>query len=174
SRRLAATGGYEATLQRVAELAVPTLADWCVVHLLDQDGVARTVAVAHRDPAGAERVRAYCQRYPPAPGQVCGVGSALRTGEAELYPDVTPELLERAVPDPQQRRQLQALGLASAMLAPLRQGERVLGALVFASADTGRRFDRADLALAQELAARSALAIEHARLHHETRRSERQ
>ncbi|MGH2355224.1 MAG: hypothetical protein ACRDI2_21615, partial [Chloroflexota bacterium] len=77
SKHLAATLDYEATLQQVASLAVPDLADGCAIHVLDPDGAIRQVAVAHVDPAMVEAARDVQRRYPPEPQDWWGVARVL-------------------------------------------------------------------------------------------------
>src|ERR671933_1720222 len=81
SRLLDASLDYEATLQEVARVAVRALADWCIVHLLEEDGAIRWLAVAHGDPAKEAVARQLQERYPATEG----VARVLRTGVAEVF-----------------------------------------------------------------------------------------
>jgi serine phosphatase RsbU (regulator of sigma subunit) len=161
---------YEETLQRVARLAVPQLADWCAVEMPDEWGGLQQVALAHVDPekvALAQRMR---ERYPPRPDEVNGVPAVLRSGQSELYPEIPEELLEQAGLEAEQLQLIRDVGLRSVMIVPMRVGERVLGAMTFASADSERRFDEDDLDFAEGVARRAAVAIENARLYTERAR----
>jgi PAS domain S-box-containing protein len=161
---------YEETLQAVARLAVPRIADWCAVEIANEWGLLQQVALAHVDPekvALGERMR---QRYPPKPDEVTGVAAVIRTGRSELYSEISDELLEQADLEDEQLRLVREVGLRSAMIVPMRIGERVLGAISFVAAESGRRFDEDDLAFAEGVARRAATAVDNARLYTERNR----
>jgi signal transduction histidine kinase len=105
------------------------------------------------------------QRYPTPDDAPTGAPQVARTGRAELYPEIPDELLARSAPDPEQLRLVRALGLRSAMVVPLMALGRPLGAMTLVSAESGRRFEPADLAFAEELGRRAGLALENARLY---------
>jgi signal transduction histidine kinase len=165
SAHLAGSLDYETTLRRVARLAVPEMADWCVVDTLDEDGAIRLLAVAHVDPSKEAVVRELRQRYPPAPRARHGLQKVLRTGRPELYPEILPAWRQAAARDGEHLRLMQALDARSSMCAPLRARGQTLGAMTFVCAASGRRYGPADVALAQDLADRCALALDNARLH---------
>ena len=79
---------YEHTLAVVARLAVPEIADWCVVDMLDEVGRLQRLAVAHFDPAKVEYARALQQRYPADPNSTAGVHEVLRTGKPMLMASI--------------------------------------------------------------------------------------
>jgi PAS domain S-box-containing protein len=164
SRVLAASLDYEQTLSTVARLAVPEVADWCAVDLAAGDDVER-VAMAHVDPARLELARELERRYPPDPRSDRGVRGVLAHGVAELYPEVSGEVLAGAARDAEHLELLRSVGMRSVMVVPMSLRDRVLGAITFVSAESGRRFDEYDLALAQDLALRAAAAVENARLY---------
>jgi GAF domain-containing protein len=161
---------YADTLQRVAQLAVPRLADWCAIELPDDRGRPQQVALAHGDPERAEEGRALRERYPPEPDAEFGAAAVMRSGEPQLIAEIPDELLTRAARDDEQLAALRALGLQSAMVVPMISGGRTLGAMVFVFSESGRRYAQRDLTFAQELARRAATAIENSRLY--TERSE--
>jgi PAS domain S-box-containing protein len=165
SRLLAASLDYETTLQSLARLVVPELADWCTVHLRDHDGAIRQLAVAHVDPAKVAWAEALAERYPPPADAARGYLSVIRTGASELLSDIPNDLLEAAAPDAEALALLRGLGLSSSLCVPLRTGDTVLGALTFVAAESGRRYTDDDMALAEELARRAAVAIENANLY---------
>jgi PAS domain S-box-containing protein len=169
---LGASLDYRTTLQSVADLAAAGLADWCVVQLLEE-GSIRTVAVAHRDPAKVADVRRLEQRYPPELRAGSPSAHVVGTGRPLLLPEIPDELVEQAARDAEHGAALRRLGLRSAIVVPLDAGAGVIGLLTLVSAETGRRFGAAELAVAEELARRSALAIERAALHDGERRARR-
>jgi PAS domain S-box-containing protein len=163
SRVLGSSLDYETTLEGLARLAVAALADYCLIDLVDEDGCVRRVAATHRDPALqplAERLR----EYPPGP-QPAGVPAVLRTGRPETISYVTEETIARLARDEEHARVLRELGLKSFITVPLVARDRTIGALTFSSTRQRREYADDDVAYAQEIAARAALAIENARLY---------
>jgi PAS domain S-box-containing protein len=154
------------SLQGLADLAVGRIADWCGIELVDESGGIRNVAVSHKDPdrlALAEELR---ERYPVHSSAETGVPNVIRTGVSELYPEIADELLFEGARDQDHLRLMRELGLVSAMVVPLRARGRTFGALSLISSESGRRFDEDDLALAEDLARRAALAIDNSLLYH--------
>lgn len=164
---LASSLDYEQTLQRVAQLAVPDLADWCGVEMLDDHGVGRQVAVAHVDPEKVVLARRLRERYPPDPEQPTGVPAVLRTGKPELYPSIPDELLVAAARDEEHLEIVRALQIRSIMIVPMKVADRVIGAISFVAAEFGGAYDEDDLSFAGEVARRAATAVENARLYTE-------
>ena len=158
---------YRETLRRVAELAAGEIADWCVVHIVESDGAVVQIAIAHRDRSKVTFARELQDRYPPE-NEATGPAAVIRTGEPELVPEITPELVRAAARDDLHFELLQELGLESYVCVPLKGLDGVpLGAITLVSSDAGLRFGAEDLVLAEELARRAASAIENARLYHE-------
>jgi PAS domain S-box-containing protein len=162
---LAASLDYEETLDRVAQLAVPDLADWCAVHVLEEDGTIRRLAVVHVNPARATQALARPARYPLDPNAQHIVPQVIRSGRSEIYSQVPDELLDSAARDAEHLQTLRMLGFKSYICVPLQAHGRTLGAITLVASDSGHRYDTQDLALAEELARRAAVAIENARLY---------
>lgn len=167
SALLDASLDHETTLQNVARLIVSQMADWCGVDIVEAGGGFRSVAVAHVDPGKVEWARQISQRYPPAQDGPTGVPNVIRTGEAELYPSISQEMLERAAVDAEHLELIRQLQLRSAMVVPMVARGRTLGAISIVAAESGRTFGETDLALAEELARRAAMAVDNARLYTE-------
>ena len=168
SRQLALSIDWQQTLSRVARLAVPFLGDWSIVVMVGTDGQARSVAAEAADPARAGVARELLERYPIDRSATHGVGRVLRTGAPELLPEIGSDDFVDGDAGEQgalRRDILGRLGLRSYIGAPLVVGERILGAIAFGVADGPRRYGPDDLALAQALAQRCALAIENASLY---------
>jgi PAS domain S-box-containing protein len=165
SRVLASTLDYEKTLEAVARLAVGGLADWCAVDLSDSEGRVRQVVVSHRDEAKIRWAKELNKRYPPNYSGPTGVGHVIRTGHAELYADISDDMLVAAARDADHLGIMRELQIKSALIVPMIARGRTLGALTLISSGSGRRYDEADQALAMELATRAAIAIDNAQLY---------
>jgi PAS domain S-box-containing protein len=160
---LSASLDYEVTLQSVAHLAVPTVADGCAVDLVGERGVLARIATAHVDPAKVAFARELVLRYPAdasAPGVVHEV---IRTGKPMLLSRIPDALIDSAARDDAHRDILRTLQLTSYMCVPLLAHGRAFGAITFVSGESAREYDTGDLRFAQELAGRAALAVENAR-----------
>jgi PAS domain S-box-containing protein len=153
---------YEQTLATVAQLAVPEIADWCAVDIVDQSGEIRRLVVEHVDPAKVEYARELQQKYPPIRNAVDGAHQVIRTGKPVLVKSISPELLKERVKDEERLRIVQALGLTSYMAVPIVSPAGALGAMSFVLAESGRHYTERDLAFAQDVAGRAALAIDNA------------
>ncbi len=155
------TGGdIEQTLTDLARLLVPAMADWYAVDELGADGALHRLAVAHTDPARIDLAWELWRRYPTHPDDA----PVLRTGVAELYADLPDRLLVASARDPDHLRMIRELGLRSAIAVPLKARDRTFGMLTLVTAESGRTYDRADVAFAEDLGLRAAAAIENARL----------
>src|SRR5919204_459759 len=165
SEVLGASLDYETTLSELAALIVPGLADWCSVDLAEGQGSIRNVAVAHFDPARVAMARELRDRYPPDQFARVGVPQVVRTGRSELYPEIPASLLEAAAVDAEHLALIRELGLRSAIVVPLRARGRTFGALTLVTAESGRRYTQADLALVEQIGERAGLAIDNARLY---------
>lgn len=164
SRLLDASLDYSATLQEVARVAVRTLADWCIVHLLEGDGSIRRLALAHGDPAKEAVARELQERYPATEG----VARVLRTGVSEVYGGEASESDRAArAHDAEHLRMLRELDSRAVMIVPLVARGRMLGAVSLISTAPDRVYAAADLAIAEELARRCGQAVDNARLHQE-------
>ncbi|HEV8545146.1 MAG TPA: PAS domain S-box protein [Candidatus Limnocylindrales bacterium] len=163
SELLGSSLDYEQAMTRIVDMAVPRIADWCAVDIVDEDGVPRRLTVAHEDPAKVALVYEMQDRYPADPDSERGLGYVLRTGRSDMMSDIPPELVEAAARDPEHLELLRGLGLCSYICVPIVAGGQVLGALSFAGADSGRRYGPEDLVFAEGLASRAASAISNAR-----------
>ncbi len=169
SRVLAESLDYEQTLRTIAHLAVPELADWCIVDLLNEDGTLTRVSAQHRDPACEPLVEAL-HRRPPTHDAAAGAPSVVRSGILEYVPNISEALLLRREPDPERLAILRRLALNATICAPLIARERILGAITL-STGAGRDLTREDVRVAEDLARRAAFAIDNARLYEEAQRA---
>jgi PAS domain S-box-containing protein len=172
SRVLASSLEYESTLDGVARLLVPSSADWCVIHLARRDGTVRRVALAHADPAHAS-LATETRQLPPSSGWLDDLGPAMqavRAGRSILMADVSKESLDGFIGEARARHVLEALRPRSLLVVPLVARGRPLGALTWLRIGGGPAYTADDLQLAEDIAGRTAVAIDLARLY---RRAER-
>jgi PAS domain S-box-containing protein len=167
---LASSLDYRTTLVNVARLAVPTLADWCAVDVMEEDGTVERLAVEHSDPEKVALAYELQERYPPDPETTRGVRKVLKTGEPDMMAEIPEELLDQAAMDVEHRSIMRELGLRSYMVVPMVARGRSHGAITLVSAESGRRYEETDLRLAEELARRAALAVDNAKLYEEAQR----
>lgn len=167
SRVLYASLDERRTLEGLAELAVGYLADWCTINLVSRSGRVRRVAGRHADPERQPLVDELVGRFPHDPSANSGVARVLRSGEPLLLSEVGGDLLAATAHDEEYHRLTRALGVRSCMVVPLRTRGRPFGAISLVSSESGRMYGSEDLALATELAARAASAVENARLYRE-------
>jgi signal transduction histidine kinase len=132
------------------------------------------VAVAHVDPARVEQARSYVSKYPPDPQAERGIWNVMRTGCAEVYSGITDELLQLAAKDEEHLRLLREVGMKSVITAPVQTRGRIFGTISLIAAESGRRYDEADKALAEDLGHRAGSAIENARLYAAERKAREQ
>lgn len=173
SASLAGLVDYKSTLQKVAQLAVPDFADWCAVDLLNEQGQLERLAAAHADPGKLELARALADPFPAAPEASYGARQVITTGQPALAEEISPALLDQWAQSAEHRQQLERLGLKSYLCVPLAAYGRVMGAMTFVGAGSGRRFDVHDQRVAEDLAHRAGIAIENARLYEQLRAADR-
>ncbi|HZX79518.1 MAG TPA: ATP-binding protein, partial [Lysobacter sp.] len=162
---LASSLDYGSTLQHVARLVVPELADLCVIDVVDDDGVLRRVVAMHALPAKRALLQELA-RHNPLPGETpAPAARVLASGHTELVADFTPELLDARTKDAEHARLVAEIGLRSYIAAPMIAHGDVVGVLSLGISESARRYDRDDRMLAEELARRAGLAIENARLY---------
>jgi PAS domain S-box-containing protein len=167
SAALAESLDYQTTLGRVAELAVPSFADWCIVDVVEEDNSIRRVAVAAAAASKRGLLAELSQRYPVTWDSPQPAAQALRSGHSVLIADFPDEASVRATTrDAEHARIIRALGPCSAIAVPLVARGHVLGAVTFARSESDRHYGAAELGLAEELVRRCALAADNARLYH--------
>ncbi|MCL4395929.1 MAG: PAS domain S-box protein, partial [Chloroflexi bacterium] len=162
---------YPALLANITRLAVPRIADWCAVYLLDEEGTIQQLALSHVDPAQTERAKEMLRRYPPDPEASTGVAAVIRTGRPEFVERVTDDQLAAEARDVEHLKRLVDVGFKSYLIVPMTARNRTFGAISFVSADSARRLTPDVLALAEDLAYRAALAVDNARLFQEIQKA---
>jgi PAS domain S-box-containing protein len=165
-RELASSLDYEGTLQRVAQMAVPELADWCGVSLVGSGPYLEQVAVAHVDADKVALARGWGERNPTRLDQPTGAAEVIRSGKPQLIPEISQEMLAASGASELQLEIVREIGMRSVIIVPLAlPGSEPFGTLSLVMAESGRLFDEEDLAVAEELGRRGALAVQNARLY---------
>ena len=154
----------QGTLRAITAQAVPHIADWCAVDVLDEHGAVRRLAVAHVDPRQVALAQAFVEKYPPDPASPYSSHQVIATGRAVLLSHLTDGMLQAGAESAQHLEDLRALGLRSVMIVPLRsRTSGVIGTLTFVAAESQRHYTEADLRFAESVASHVALAAENAR-----------
>jgi PAS domain S-box-containing protein len=157
---------YETTLQRVADLAVPRMANWCSVEIADSSG-QRAVAIAHADPERLQWIRRARSEHPEA--QTGAVAQVIASGAPLMFRELSDDDVVGLARDETHLTVLRKLQLRSVMIVPIKVRDRVFGAINFIRGAADPLYDDDDLLLAQELARRAAIAIDNSRVHAELR-----
>jgi serine phosphatase RsbU (regulator of sigma subunit) len=166
NRTLMVSLDADRTITEFARLAVPRLADWCLIHVRDEDESELTRHVAHSEPEKAALLEEIQHRLPPpSADSTSPVAQALTEGRSFVFPRITEEVLRRCSDDEWILAQLRQLDFRSGIVVPLRGRQGVQGTLTFANAESRRRFTEADRSFVEELARAAASAIENARFH---------
>ena len=165
SNVLAGSLEYHKTFHSLAHLVVPRLADFCVVLASEEDGSLRQVAVAHSELVDEPLFRRLAEEFPGSPVAKKGGAHVVKTGQSELYCDMDNGALAEMFEQPEDRELLLSFAPTSFIAVPLKTYDRVLGAIVMVNTSEGRMCGTEELALAEELAHRAALAIDNASLY---------
>ncbi|MEH2314140.1 MAG: PAS domain S-box protein [Nostoc sp.] len=170
STLLAASLDYEITLESVANLAVPTLADWCIVDVFQEDWSSEQIAIAIADPTKQNTLNEIQRRY-PSQTRAKQLVQQLGLGISVFYPELSESHLVQMAQDDQHLQLLRSLGIHSLMVIPVRSRGQLFGAISFFTAESGRHYKQTDLAIADDIARRAATAIDNARLYQEAQQA---
>ncbi|HEY0074029.1 MAG TPA: PAS domain-containing protein [Abditibacteriaceae bacterium] len=161
---------FRQTITSLAQSAVPALCDWCVIDVQENGSIKRLAAV-HQDPEKVKLAYELLERYPPRLDEEIGLPYVLRTGQSQLFEEITEELLVLTAQDEEMLGIMRGLGLRSAMIVPLNIGGQTIGAMTLVSAESSHLYTQNDLVLAEEVARRAAEAVHNARLYREVHES---
>lgn len=165
SKILSSSLDYQKTLNTVAELAVPHIADWCAIDILEDNGKVKQVAIVHKNPKKVKWAKELRKKQPVDPSDSqSGFGKILKTGESIIYPVITEDMLRAMITDPKQLKLALKIGFKSVMMVPIFSKNKPIGAITFVTTETKRYYNEADLLMAEELATRASVAIENAKL----------
>jgi PAS domain S-box-containing protein len=167
SQVLASSMDYEETLQRVARLTVPRIADWCAIDLVGEQGEIEPVAVHHTDPQRLALAQRLDRDYRPALDEPLGVPDVIRTGSARIFTEIPPAALASYARDPEHLELLRAIGATAVIIVPMAGARKTIGAITLVSSDSTRRLSAHDLALAERLGRHAGTAVENARIYTE-------
>src|SRR5579883_1385325 len=175
SRLLDSSLEYEVTLQQLADLMVPALADWCSVDVPEKGRFGQSLAIAHADPAKVTLARQLQQRWPADMEADTGLARIMRTGEPQFVPEITQQMMIAGARDEEHLRLISSLGpWCSGMGVPLNARGKTLGVMTLITAESGRRYTEEDLAFAMDVANRAAVAVDNARLYAAEQRARRE
>jgi signal transduction histidine kinase/response regulator RpfG family c-di-GMP phosphodiesterase len=165
SNVLAGSLDYDETLKNLADLVVPRVADFCIVLAVEDDGSMRQVAVAHRDPAEEPAMQRLADEFASSAAAEKGGAHVLKTGKSQMVCDVHNGELREVYSEKADRDWIRSLAAKSFIAVPLRAHDRILGAIVMLNTSPGKICGPEELALAEELAHRAALALDNAGLY---------
>jgi PAS domain S-box-containing protein len=163
----------EETLRAISTLVVPRFADWCFIDLVDGEGGYRRIAVAHPPGAEHEAVARRLHRAYAAKSVIYGVRPTVASGATLLMNDVPDELLVAASRDDDHRDALRSVGIRCFVSVPMASRGTMFGVISFLGTERRTHFEPGDVALAEELARRAALAVDNARLYGSAREANR-
>jgi len=173
SRVLSTSFDYQTTLAALVRLAVPTLADYCALDILEGENEFKRIGEAHVDPTKSSLIRKVGTFPRSALTAQHPLIRVMTTGYPVLEAEITPAFIRASFAEPSQRQMVEALGPRSFICVPLVSSGKILGALTLVTSGSGRRYDEADLSLAADMARRAAIVVEHARLFHEAQQATR-
>ena len=166
SKELTRSLDYSSMLDKVTQLCVPAIADWCGVDLYYRDEGFKQVSLAHVNPKKVSLARKHRHLNRIELDQPYGVAKVLQSGESEYYPRITEDMLEdHYAEDREALKFMKSLNIHSVIIAPLRVGDEVVGGISFISSDSGRYYTESDLRMAEELAGRISLALTNSKLY---------
>jgi len=167
---LTSTLDYERTLHAVARLATPVLGDFCIVDVVESDGRVQRVAAVHADPEAQAVLDELWKNYTPEQGSRQPARRVIESGEPELLPVVDSDVIAGHTQDPRHAMLIRQLNVRSHLAVPIRAASEILGVISLGYVGD-RRYSETDVAFAQALASRAAIAIENARLYAEAERA---
>jgi PAS domain S-box-containing protein len=171
SAALSVSLDYYKTLQTIAELMVPEIADWCTVDMLSEQGKLELVALAHKDPEKVKWAHSLRKKQgPPDLDSDNGTAVAMRTGEVQYFPLITDEMLAARAKSEAELKLLRDLSFTSVIIVPITVAGKNIGAISMISADLKRQYTISDVEMAKELANRASLAIANAKLYKDAQR----
>lgn len=163
---------YQRTLKNVAKIAVPTIADWCEVDLLDENGQIQQIVLHHNDPKKIALGKKLREIDPLDIAKETGIAKVIKTNEPEFYPFISKETILASAKSKEHAEILEKIGFTSALIVPLKALGKTIGAITFVTSESRRQLNTYDRQIIEQLASRAALAIENAMLYKEVAEEE--
>jgi signal transduction histidine kinase len=167
SQQLAESIDFETTLTRACELAVPEVADWCFIHLMNRDNRLELRSLRHADPAQQELLERTLRNHDYEETAAVGIQRVISSGTSLLVSSYSLSSLDQHLSSPETKAALRQLKLRSYMMVPLKARGQVLGTISLAQGYSGRNFQSADRPLVEDFGQRIALALDNAKLYSE-------
>jgi PAS domain S-box-containing protein len=171
---LSALVDRESALQQASKLAVPFLADWCVVYVIDEQKGIDYFAHAHRDPRQEQLLATMLSRFPLDWKSDASSVRALRTGKPQFVENMSEEYLASMAQSDEHLAMIRELGSHSVISVPIRIRDRTIGVIGLVATDPNRRYTPREVGLAESFAERVATAVDNAELFHEVMDANRQ
>ena len=165
SKVLASSLNYEETLKSLAKLSVPTMADWCVIEMVTDEGKLEALEIQHIDKKRIEWAKKWRKNHPPTHRDTGGTWRVLNTGQTLHVPVVTEEMLKSAIHNKDEYEILKKIKFSSVIVVPITSFKKVVGTMTFISAESKRTYTDLDRELAEQIASRASLAIENSILY---------
>ena len=164
SKVLISSLDYSKTLENLANMITPDIADWCVIDELTEIGTIKRIVTSHVDPNKIKLANELEQKYPNATN---GLYEVIHNRKSQFYHDISEELLESLAYNQEHLRLMNDLGIRSAIIVPLLSRDKIYGVMTLGLSDSVRLFDENDFEFTKELARRTSFAIENAKLYKE-------
>ncbi|MBX4198094.1 PAS domain-containing sensor histidine kinase [Candidatus Parcubacteria bacterium] len=157
---------YRTTLQKVAQLAVPRIADWCVIDLVKDGTTLENIAVIHKDPKKVKWARLVRKQYPSnIKDTTSGLGKVIQNGTSELYSYIPDKAIAQAAKNPRHLALLRKIGFTSVIMVPIMAHKKTIGAITLVSSESRRHYTQLDLETAEKLSSRASIAVENSLLY---------
>ncbi|HTK19826.1 MAG TPA: PAS domain S-box protein [Mucilaginibacter sp.] len=166
SEELTQARDTKSAFEKIAELIVPTFADWFTIDIVKNDRFELQV-LKHKDPDKVEWAQEYRKNYPPDPNSNVGAAVVLKTGKPGFVPAITDEMISAIITDAEQLKAVRGIGMQSVIIVPIHQKDKIIGVANFISSRLDRHFDEVDLDFAKNFAGLIGLSLENARLNEE-------
>lgn len=174
STSLAALVDRESALQQAARLPIPFLADWCVVYVVDQGENIEYHAHAHVDPEKDQILGEMLSKFPLDWNSNTATVRALKTGQSQLLENLSDPQLQSFTQTGEHLAMVALLKPHAVISVPLKIRERIIGVIGLVACDPLRHYTQREVALAESLAQRVAVAVDNARLFHAVKEASRQ
>lgn len=162
---------YAVNLAEVVRLTVPLFADICLVDIVEESEQLRRIEVAFAD-SEKQKLADAVRHLAPSPRDKSPQAQVLRSGEPIFFAECTAARLHTAIAEGLEHETLvKACDAGSLMFVPVIARGRTLGVATFVMAESDRRYSSADLALAEDLVSRAAMAIDNAQLYQEAQKA---